>query len=344
MKSRLDDDLDSDRPLVVFLGDDVDEQDHDVLFPLLRARGTAVVRVHPHDLVTRLDEAGPTFTVDGRPLRPDLVVGWVLDELLLPGMAQLDVLARAGIPVVNDALTLFRAQHKFLDSSQLSAAGVLRYPVITGRDRAALLDWMAASDRPAVFKPLSGFGGRGLQKLADVPAAHALLDSLDGEPYYVVPYIDNPGRDIRVYTVNHHPVFAIYRYAADGAWVTNILAGGSMAVCPLSDEIVDGAGLARLARSSAGWTSGRTPPPVSWWSTRSTPAPPVSRRCWRRSRISSPPPSPTARPARRGARSVTTPSSSRRSTRASRSAPPRRAARRAGVPIPPARPGRSSRR
>ena len=248
MKSRLDDDLDSDRPLVVFLGDDVDEQDHDVLFPLLRARGTAVVRVHPHDLVTRLDEAGPTFTVDGRPLRPDLVVGWVLDELLLPGMAQLDMLARAGIPVVNDALTLFRAQHKFLDSSQLSAAGVLRYPVITGRDRAALLDWMAASDRPAVFKPLSGFGGRGLQKLADVPAAHALLDSLDGEPYYVVPYIDNPGRDIRVYTVNHHPVFAIYRYAADGAWVTNILAGGSMAVCPLSDEIVDLA--ARASRAS----------------------------------------------------------------------------------------------
>lgn len=237
MKSRLDDDLDSDRPLVVFLGDDVDEQDHDVLSPLLRARGTAVVRVHPHDLVTRLDEAGPTFTVDGRPLRPDLVVGWVLDELLLPGMAQLDVLARAGIPVVNDALTLFRAQHKFLDSSQLSAAGVLRYPVITGRDRAALLDWMAASDRPAVFKPLSGFGGRGLQKLADVPAAHALLDYLDGEPYYVVPY-----------TVNHHPVFAIYRYAADGAWVTNILAGGSMAVCPLSDEIVDLA--ARASRAS----------------------------------------------------------------------------------------------
>lgn len=35
MKSRLDDDLDSDRPLVVFLGDDVDEQDHDVLSPLL---------------------------------------------------------------------------------------------------------------------------------------------------------------------------------------------------------------------------------------------------------------------------------------------------------------------
>ena len=260
MKSRLDDDLDSDRPLVVFLGDDVDEQDHDVLFPLLRARGTAVVRVHPHDLVTRLDEAGPTFTVDGRPLRPDLVVGWVLDELLLPGMAQLDMLARAGIPVVNDALTLFRAQHKFLDSSQLSAAGVLRYPVITGRDRAALLDWMAASDRPAVFKPLSGFGGRGLQKLADVPAAHALLDSLDGEPYYVVPYIDNPGRDIRVYTVNHHPVFAIYRYAADGAWVTNILAGG-MVICPCSmgtvaaiagerrDRRPGRAGLARLGHA-----------------------------------------------------------------------------------------------
>lgn len=33
MLSRFDDDLHSDRPLVVFLGDNIDEEDHDVLFP-----------------------------------------------------------------------------------------------------------------------------------------------------------------------------------------------------------------------------------------------------------------------------------------------------------------------
>ena len=144
-------------------------------------------------------------------------------------MAQPDLLQRLGVRVINDALTLFRAQHTFLDSSQLSAAGVLRYPVITGWDRAALRDWAAEIDGPLVSKPLSGFRGRGLRKVTDV-------DELPAGEYYVVPYVENPGRDIRVYTVNHRAVFAMYRYAPEGKWITNVRAGGTIAV-PLTPEI-----------------------------------------------------------------------------------------------------------
>ena len=218
MLSRLDDPLDTDRPLVVFLGDDIDEEDHDILFPALRERGVSVVRVHPTELVVTMDDTGITFSVAGQQLKPDLVVGWVLDELLIPGMAHLDVFARAGIPVINDAVTLFRAQNKYLDSSLLSLSGDLGYPVLTGRSPEALETWVRELDGPAVIKPLVGFGGRGLRKIDGEMELQEFLTELhrDGGAYYAVPWVNNPGRDIRVYTINHQPVFAMYRYAPPG--------------------------------------------------------------------------------------------------------------------------------
>lgn len=251
MLSRLDDPLDTDRPLVVFLGDDIDEEDHDILFPALRERGVSVVRVHPTELVVTMDDTGITFSVAGQQLKPDLVVGWVLDELLIPGMAHLDVFARAGIPVINDAVTLFRAQNKYLDSSLLSLSGDLGYPVLTGRSPEALETWVRELNGPAVIKPLVGFGGRGLRKIDGEMELQEFLSELrrDGGAYYAVPWVNNPGRDIRVYTINHQPVFAMYRYAPPGKWITNVRAGGDMAMCPLNDALAD---LARRASEAAG--------------------------------------------------------------------------------------------
>lgn len=251
MLSRLDDPLDTDRPLVVFLGDDIDEEDHDILFPALRERGVSVVRVHPTELVVTMDDTGITFSVAGQQLKPDLVVGWVLDELLIPGMAHLDVFARAGIPVINDAVTLFRAQNKYLDSSLLSLSGDLGYPVLTGRSPEALETWVRELNGPAVIKSLVGFGGRGLRKIDGEMELQEFLSELrrDGGAYYAVPWVNNPGRDIRVYTINHQPVFAMYRYAPPGKWITNVRAGGGMAMCPLNDAL---AALARSASEAAG--------------------------------------------------------------------------------------------
>ena len=256
MLSRLDDPFFTapegpDRPLVVFLGDDIDDEDHDILFPALRERGRAVIRVHPDELVVRLHPEHTTFSVQGYSLKPDLVIGWVLDDLLMPGMAQLDVFARAGVPVINDALTLFRAQNKLTGSSMLAAAGSLYYPVISGKDIPELRRWIEEIDGAIVLKPLVGYGGRGLQRVADVMDDEAIIWAMEqrNEAYYAMPWIDNPGRDIRVYTVNHRAVFAMYRYAHEGQWITNVLAGGLMAMCPLTDELIE---LAERASRGAG--------------------------------------------------------------------------------------------
>lgn len=251
MLSRFDGQPNPDHPLVVFLGDDIDDEDHDLLFPALRAHGISVARVHPHELVVEMTGGDISFSVSGQVLKPDLVVGWVLDELLIPGMAHLEVFQRAGIPVINDGLTLFRAQNKYVNSALLATGATLGYPVITGRDLAALEDWLEDLDGPAVLKPLVGFGGRGIRRIEgpeDIPELLADL-AQDQGAYYAVPWIDNPGRDIRVYTVNHQPVFAMYRYAPPGQWITNVRAGGGIAMCPLTEEI---AVLAQHASRAAG--------------------------------------------------------------------------------------------
>ena len=58
-------------PLLVVLADDTDAEDHSVLFPLLRERGIAARRVHPHELTIRLDGARARVSVGGQQLRPE---------------------------------------------------------------------------------------------------------------------------------------------------------------------------------------------------------------------------------------------------------------------------------
>lgn len=249
MLSRIDEQPRPDQPLVMLLGDDIDDEDHDLLFPALRARGTSVIRVHPHELTVKMADEGLTFLVAGQKIKPDLVVGWVLEDLLFPGMAHLEAFEAAGVPVINAALTLFRSQNKYVTSALLAADGTLGYPVIAGRDPGIFETWVSELNGTSVVKPLFGFGGSGLRRIQsgeDIPDFLSDIEQ-NNETYYAMPWIDNPGRDIRVYTVNYQPIFAMYRYAPSGQWITNVHAGGEIAMCPLTNEIISTASQASQA-------------------------------------------------------------------------------------------------
>lgn len=230
-----------DGPLFVVLADGRDQEDYDVLFPALRDRGVNAMRCDPRDITTEIEAGRIRFSVRGRLLAPALVLGWVLDEVLDPGMVTLELFAEAGIPIINDAMTLFRAQNKILDSARLATFGVSEYSVISGHDPSELDDWMQQRGRRrVVVKPLRGYGGRGVQRVDDEQDLRHWQKSqrTEREPFYAMPWIENPGRDIRVYTVNHRPVFAMYRYAPDDSFVTNVRAGGSIAMCPLTADLI----------------------------------------------------------------------------------------------------------
>lgn len=229
-----------DTPLILLLGNDYDQPDHDILFPEINRLGAEIVRVHPDDLVTRFDHAGTRFYVRGKQILPNLVIGWVYEDILLRGMAQLEAFERAGVPVINTARTLFCGQNKYLNSSMLHAAGVEHLPVVSGRDKGALLRWADEHGYPLVFKPIVGFGGHGLQKFTDQSELAEFAENLSDtdEHYYLQPFVRNPARDIRVLCVNYQAVLAIHRYAADGQWVTNTIAGGTPRPAQLTPEVI----------------------------------------------------------------------------------------------------------
>lgn len=225
----------TDKPLILVLGNEYDQPDHNHLFPEVRRLGAEIIRVHPDELTTLFTRAGTRFFVHGKPVRPDLVLGWVYEDILLRGMNQLEAFERAGVPVVNTARTLFCGQNKYLNSAMLHAAGVNHLPVLSGRDSDALERWAEEQGYPLVLKPIVGFGGHGVQRLANrgelIAYAKKLQDS--DEHYYVQPFVPNPGRDIRVMCVNYQAVVAMYRYAKEGAWITNTVAGGEPRPAPL---------------------------------------------------------------------------------------------------------------
>ncbi|WP_437282967.1 ATP-grasp domain-containing protein [Sorangium sp. So ce375] len=225
----------NDRPLILILGNEYDQQDHNHLFPEVRRLGAEIIRVHPDELTTMFIPAGTRFFVHGRPIRPDLVLGWVYEDILLRGMSQLESLARAGVPVINSARTLFCGQNKYLNSAMLHAAGVNHLPVLSGRDGDALERWAEEQGYPLVLKPIVGFGGHGVQRIEsrDDLIAHVRRIQGSAEHYYVQPFVRNPGRDIRVLCVNYQAVVAIYRYAREGGWITNTVAGGRPRPAPL---------------------------------------------------------------------------------------------------------------
>ncbi len=55
--------------------------------------------------------------------------------------------------------------------------------------------------------------------------------------YYVQEYVDKPGRDIRVFLVGDEIAFSVCRQAKEGAFLTNLNAGGSASEFALPAEM-----------------------------------------------------------------------------------------------------------
>jgi glutathione synthase/RimK-type ligase-like ATP-grasp enzyme len=91
-----------------------------------------------------------------------------------------------------------------------------------------------------VLKPVVGAKGEGVIRvdtLAELERAaadyiaryHAL---------YAQQYVEKADRDIRVRVIDQRAVHAFYRYAAPGAFLTNLAHGGRVEPCPLWPELV----------------------------------------------------------------------------------------------------------
>ncbi len=164
-----------------------------------------------------------------------------------------------GIPVINSPEAIQNAANKYHASYLMSKASLPAPETIAVQDLEAALKAVSRFG-DAVIKPVFGYKGKDIVRVRNgevlfsdrkVKSASLVtsLESLLEERgmLYIQEFIENPGRDIRIFVVGGAAIGAIYRKAAAGSWVNNLSQGGSADRCVMTDEQKELAEKASLA-------------------------------------------------------------------------------------------------
>jgi [lysine-biosynthesis-protein LysW]---L-2-aminoadipate ligase len=103
------------------------------------------------------------------------------------------------------------------------------------------LEWLGY---PAIIKPTIGSWGRLIALLKDKYAAQAVIEDRQHmfplyHVYYLEEFVNRPPRDIRAIVVGDSIAAAIYRYAGNDEWKTNMALGGRAENCPITKDLED---------------------------------------------------------------------------------------------------------
>lgn len=213
--------------------------DVSALCGLLRERGHDAAFALPGDIVVRCDPAGVSFALREQPIAPRCVLGWVSLWQREYGLWVLRAFAEAGVLVLNHAEVLDLGQNKFLGSVRMACAGIphIRTTLLGSVDELArTIDELGL---PLVLKPIVGAKGDDVVCIGDTAELYRTAAEYIARYHavYVQQYVEKGGRDIRVRVLEHRAYSAVYRYAAPGAFLTNLAKGGRDEVCPLTPEL-----------------------------------------------------------------------------------------------------------
>lgn len=233
---------------ISFLADATDETDIAAVVAEIESLGGIGDRCDPTELVFSMETGHIEVLRNGSPFHPDLVVGWLFEDWLAPGMAILDVLELAGIRVINQGAVLFRGQNKATMSAALSRSRVPNESVLFSVS--AQSEHLPEAEFPAVLKPALAIAGgrtvvssgRGVSRVFDAAALEATISLLSSvsQPLYLQRYIERPdNRDIRVWAFGFQAVCACYKIPSAGKWISNTDAGSTLRVCELTEHLVE---------------------------------------------------------------------------------------------------------
>ena len=168
-------------------------------------------------------------------------------------------LEAGGIPVINSPEAIQNAANKYHASYLLAEAGLPTPKTVAVQNLGSALR-LVSKFGDSVIKPTFGYKGKNIARVKDgelqfsdrkaesVPLENALKKLLEERGMlYIQEFIENPGRDIRVFVVGDTAIGAIYRKAVAGSWVNNLSQGGSVDRCVLTYEQKDIAEKASIA-------------------------------------------------------------------------------------------------
>ncbi len=149
------------------------------------------------------------------------------------------------LKVINNMDVALTCGNKLLTTMKLEKAKVPTPRTILSFTEESALKSIETLGYPAVLKPVTGSWGRMVVQLKDKETAQAMLEmrgQMEGslnQIYYVQEMVQRPPRDIRTIVAGDRIIAAIYRYAADGDWRTNIARGGRGEICKVTKELED---------------------------------------------------------------------------------------------------------
>src|SRR3990172_7823962 len=145
-----------------------------------------------------------------------------------------------GLKVINNMDVSLTCGNKLLTTMKLEKAKVPTPRTILSFTEESALNSIETLGYPAVLKPVTGSWGRMVVQLKDRETAQAMLEmrgQMEGslnQIYYVQEIVQRPPRDIRTIVAGDRIIAAIYRYAPDGDWRTNIARGGHGDICKVT--------------------------------------------------------------------------------------------------------------
>jgi len=197
---------------ILILSDDPDDADLGDLSNLVRDYGVDLTLLTPNDLTIRLDGSGGHFWHMDVQLRPDLVVGWVRENLFQHSAAQLETFERLSVPVLDSARVLMQGHSPYLKSLLLHTAKVSHLPLVAGRAPQAVIELAKEVGYPIAVRPL-GFPSPDGDPLGGAvnfdnegSLRRFLTERAAAERFYMQFQVRRIGRSARVFCVNHHPV------------------------------------------------------------------------------------------------------------------------------------------
>lgn len=155
-------------------------------------------------------------------------------------ISMLEHMEIAGIKVMNSTLPFRRSRDKYATQYVLQDAGI-PIPSTYTTESLARAYQVTGEMKDVIYKPILSSMGRGSMKFTDPDLAYnayRLLDRLQ-HPLILQKYVENPGRDIRVFVIGDEVVGAVYKYIPEGQWKSNVAQGGKMVEEEMSDEIIE---------------------------------------------------------------------------------------------------------
>jgi ribosomal protein S6--L-glutamate ligase len=161
-------------------------------------------------------------------------------EQMTRRISMIEHMEMAGIRVVNPCYAFRRARDKYATQYMLASAG-LPVPLTFTTESLAAGYNASKSMGEFIYKPILSSMGKGSMKFEDADLAYNAYKMLSrfNQPLLIQKYVQNPGRDIRVFVIGDRVVGSAYKYRAQGNWKTNVAQGGRMTDEPIPEEILE---------------------------------------------------------------------------------------------------------